>query len=583
MIKIEKNYNLLFEPWIKVYTQSDETVRYSILDVFKHAHQIKALAGELPTQDFAILRLLLAILHATFGRRKSGYIQLPGENKQPKSADDLLERWKLMWDKGEFYSALIEEYITAYEDRFYLYHPTQPFYQVTDLCDNKRKIMGHSGNPKEKRIAGTVNLNKFNNEINESQNVASVRLFKLRNSDNESNLNNDEIARWLVSFHGYSDSDSVKQVYYNNHGKVTGRIAWLGQIGGIFASADNLFQTLMLNLVLVNGNKPWSVEKPLWEQKEEVPDWDESVIEPDNLSQLLTTLSYRVEIVQNDDGTPELVLAQQGTPLRLFRNKKDDQDVSNFKNKVNVVYMNNEQMTSWYGKDDNIAPVACEESKQMWRDFPSLLKRIEKEKDTYFPSGLVGWINTLEENDYLEEGLIQFNEIGMSYKNRSAIDNVIFDDMSFSKDFLKNNQRSDEWLDEISIELNRIETVVNAYGYLYKDIEIAKGFKYNKKTRRTFDKRIELEKLKLFSELDLPFRTWLANIKPDNSSVKKEIQKLDAMLLNIVKTMANQLVKNAGPEAIIGTIEKEKGKSKGKIYSSAKALNAFNAKIKYRR
>ena len=67
MIKIEKNYNLLFEPWIKVYTQSDETVRYSILDVFKHAHQIKALAGELPTQDFAILRLLLAILHATFG------------------------------------------------------------------------------------------------------------------------------------------------------------------------------------------------------------------------------------------------------------------------------------------------------------------------------------------------------------------------------------------------------------------------------------------------------------------------------------------------------------------------------------
>ena len=84
---------------------------------------------------------------------------MPGENKQPKSADDLLERWKLMWDKGEFYSALIEEYITAYEDRFYLYHPTQPFYQVTALCENKRKIMGHSGNPKEKRIAGTVNLN----------------------------------------------------------------------------------------------------------------------------------------------------------------------------------------------------------------------------------------------------------------------------------------------------------------------------------------------------------------------------------------------------------------------------------------
>jgi len=579
MIKIEKHYNLLYEPWIKVYTRKNETVQYSILDIFKHAHEIKSLAGELPTQDFALLRLLLAILHATFGKRKSGYIPLPGENKPPKSADDLLKRWKLMWDKGKFDSTLIEAYLSDYKDRFYLYHPTRPFYQVTDLYDKDTKLMGHPGSIEKKRIAAAVKLNKFNNEINESKNVASVRLFKLKDNHNESKLNNDQIARWLISFHGYSDSDSVKQVYYTGttYGKVTGRIAWLGQIGGIYASADNLFQTLMLNFIMINNNRPWDTENPLWEQEQEVPDWNESVITPDNLSQLLTTLSFRVEIVQNNDGTPILVLAQQGTPLRLYKNAKDEEDIAKFKNKVNVVYMNNEQMTSWYGNDDNLSPVLCDESKQMWRDFPSLLKRVDKEKRTYFPSGVVKWINTLEDNNYLEEGLIQFNEIGVSYKNRSAIDNILFDSMSFSRDFLKNNPYSNEWLDQISIELNEIETLVSIYGTLYKDIEIAKGFKVNDKTRKTLNKRIALEKQKLYAMLDLPFRNWLANIKPDNHHLKKEINALHKELLTIIQLMAYQLVENAGSEAIIGTIDR------GTVYSSAKALNAFNAKINTRR
>ena len=58
----DKEFNLLYEPWIKTYTKHGENTEYSILNVFKNAHHINSLA-ELPTQDFAILRLLLAILH----------------------------------------------------------------------------------------------------------------------------------------------------------------------------------------------------------------------------------------------------------------------------------------------------------------------------------------------------------------------------------------------------------------------------------------------------------------------------------------------------------------------------------------
>lgn len=57
-------FNLLREPWVRVRTQ-DGTIRtVSLTDALLHAHAYVDLAGEMPTQDAAMLRLLLAVLHA---------------------------------------------------------------------------------------------------------------------------------------------------------------------------------------------------------------------------------------------------------------------------------------------------------------------------------------------------------------------------------------------------------------------------------------------------------------------------------------------------------------------------------------
>ena len=58
----EKLFNLIDEPWILVRKNSGETTEVSLLDALTHAHEYDALAGELPTQDVAILRLMLAVL-----------------------------------------------------------------------------------------------------------------------------------------------------------------------------------------------------------------------------------------------------------------------------------------------------------------------------------------------------------------------------------------------------------------------------------------------------------------------------------------------------------------------------------------
>ncbi|MDR2391681.1 MAG: type I-E CRISPR-associated protein Cse1/CasA, partial [Planctomycetota bacterium] len=60
----EKDFNLLREPWIKVLNANGNLEEISLLDVFRRAHELKRLAGELPTQDVVILRFLVAVILA---------------------------------------------------------------------------------------------------------------------------------------------------------------------------------------------------------------------------------------------------------------------------------------------------------------------------------------------------------------------------------------------------------------------------------------------------------------------------------------------------------------------------------------
>lgn len=62
-------FNLLDEKWINVVTEYKGTIEtVGMRDFFKNAHEYIALAGDTPTQDFAVMRFLLAVLHTVFSR-----------------------------------------------------------------------------------------------------------------------------------------------------------------------------------------------------------------------------------------------------------------------------------------------------------------------------------------------------------------------------------------------------------------------------------------------------------------------------------------------------------------------------------
>ncbi|XCB30118.1 type I-E CRISPR-associated protein Cse1/CasA [Arcanobacterium hippocoleae] len=96
------------------------TGEVSLLQLLDQMQNIAQIAGELPTQDFAVFRTILAIF----------YRALDIETK----AD-----WFECYHDPEMVCSDVREYLAAMHDRFDLRHPEYPFYQVADLHTAKNE------------------------------------------------------------------------------------------------------------------------------------------------------------------------------------------------------------------------------------------------------------------------------------------------------------------------------------------------------------------------------------------------------------------------------------------------------------
>ena len=53
-----------------------------------------------------------------------------GEPRPLMQSDDALERWSALWQLGHFPAEPVRDYLEQWKDRFWLFHPTHPFWQV---------------------------------------------------------------------------------------------------------------------------------------------------------------------------------------------------------------------------------------------------------------------------------------------------------------------------------------------------------------------------------------------------------------------------------------------------------------------
>ena len=260
----ETEFNLLEEPWIRIRFPDCSVREVSLTDALLHAHEAADLAGELPAQDVAVLRLLLAVLQTVFQR-----VDGTGAPAPFRQEEDAIVRWGKLWRLGRFPAEPLQQYLKTWRERFWLFHPERPFWQVPQA-----------------KIGTEYSAAKLNGELSESGN--KIRLFPPCSGEEKSGMSYAQAARWLLYLNGYDDTSSKPKT------KVAPSVGagWLGKLGPIQAVGSNLFETLLLNLTLLkDGAEKWGEGGPCWELETPRSGERTEIPQPDHPAALLTLQS----------------------------------------------------------------------------------------------------------------------------------------------------------------------------------------------------------------------------------------------------------------------------------------------------
>ena len=515
----EKEFNLLDEPWILVMRPDGETEEVSLLEAFRRAPEWKGLAGELPAQDIAVLRLLLAILHAVFGRYdpEGNFVPLcAGADPLPTPAD-ALKRWKALWDLGRFPMGILEKYLNRYRDRFWLFHPERPFYQVPGLLDREDKF-------------GPFEASKLNGELAESDH--KTRLFPQRAGSGKNVLRYSEAARWLLYVNAFSETfGKLEAKGKRQKNSPSLGVGWLGKLGLIAAVGDSLFETLMLNLVFLRdgGNELWGEEKPVWETEAVRTDERNEIAVPDNPSELLTLQSRRLLLKRENGAVVGYVLLS-----------------GDFFPKENAFA---EQMTVWRNTakketdPPEYVPRRHDPSRQIWRDFPTL---VAQSTGSHRP-GIVSWLALLKAEELIPQTLFRFQTAGVSYGTMEAVIEDVFDDsISFNADLL--TALGADWINRIIDEVDTSEKLVEHIGWLAQNLAKAEGDADGHAQRNAAREQA-------YFRLDAPFRRWLEAIDPNRDRMDDVSERWWTQAKRITRNLGKELVGQCGPQAFIGRSE----------------------------
>jgi CRISPR system Cascade subunit CasA len=533
---LEKEFNLIDESWILVLDKKGQTKELSIFETLEQAPDLIKLAGESVAQDFAMLRLLLAILHAVIGKREDGSYTKLGETRNPDSREGQLDRWKYLWEKKTLPIDDIEAYLREYYDRFYLFHPETPFYQMSGEIATQGSM---------------YKVSKLNGNIVESSNSNTNRIFSNRQGDMKDRLSYSEAARWLLFLIGFDDTSLKKRV---NPEKNSISKGWLGDLGLIANEGNNLFETLMLNLVLLRDadRELWMTERPVW-QREPIK-MDRVPVEfPDNSSEILTLQSRLVKLNRDEK-------SQEITGFYILGGNFYQKDIE-------VI---NEHMTIWKKggnkSERQYQPKVNTPDKQAWRDLGSLLAA--KVQDDEIPKpGVIRWVENLLDHD-IDLEFIRLITAGVKYGGPPAneIQDHFSDSIGFSSELIK--EKNLYW--QIRI-VNQVGVCDKLADYIYSlsiDLEYAKG-----NTGRSKD-TVRRNKARAYELMDPYFREWLESIRPEEDDIGIKVEEWQDRAKKLIIKLGKTLVEEAGGIALVGR------EVDGKFYTSARAYNIFLSRVK---
>ncbi len=218
-------FDLVSEPWIPVLLDDGTTRELGLRDVLEQAPRIREIAHDSPLFVASIHPLLTAILHRV----------LEGTSTRGRKA-----AWRQLWDQKCFDSAAIETYFARWSDRFDLFHPEHPFYQVAGLSTSKPKELGSLPLTESEKSIFRLDSELWfrSSPATAAQVLVTAQSFGATGKNSDAEIGDKKIG----------------SIYSSYAILTTGLTVWL--------SGDNLFQTLMLGLVPHELNH---ADAPCWE------------------------------------------------------------------------------------------------------------------------------------------------------------------------------------------------------------------------------------------------------------------------------------------------------------------------------
>ncbi|UVS78390.1 type I-E CRISPR-associated protein Cse1/CasA [Actinokineospora sp. UTMC 2448] len=506
-------FDLTQRPWLTVRLTDGTVQDMSLVDVFANAHRVLGILGDVPTQVFALTRMLLAILHrATDG---------------PAG----LAQWRSLWQADTLPTESIDAYLAKHAHRFDLGDPDVPFFQVARLRTNDDKFS---------------DLSKLIADVPNGQPFFTTRIgAPLR-------LSLAEAARWLVHCQAFDPSgiksgDPSDPRTKNGKGYPIG-VGWSGAIGGVLVGGRNLRETLLLNLVPRDVfDLPEAADLPPWEREHlgVTEELDGRV--PTGPVDLFTWQSRRIRLV-GQDGVVTAVLIANGdrrTPQNMHPYephtawRRSQAQEKKLRSTV-PVYM----------------PLEHDPERMIWRGLQAMLPEADIAAGAErLPPTVLRWIGRLTSTRVLPRGYpMSLRTIGMTYGSQSSTVAEIVDD-ALSLRAILFAQDAGELVRSAKQAVAASEAGANAIGRLGENLAVAAGSREPAGAR---SRAVE----HAYGALDPLFRTWLAGLGPDSVPLDA-LTEWHVTADQALRGLADDLVASASPTAWVGRPDR-----KGKLITS---------------
>jgi len=314
------SFNLIDEPWIRCADLQGKPQMVGLREVLIRASDFKEILGATPLETPALIRFLLAVLYHATGITDA-------------------EAWAGIWNEGRFPAQKVTGYLENHRQGFDLFGD-RAFYQIPDM------------EMKDKNV-----INRLVHEVATGNNAT---LFDHSSDDRPLAVDFAAAARMLVVAQAYSlgfgkaSSAKVKGIdvprpYLTDGVALRGVTLWL--------SGDNLFQTLMMNLVppgdSETGQAPWELAGPM-SLMDRVENGTRVISKVRGIVDLYTVQSRMLRLLPDDDGKVRHVYFTSGRSVDM--EGKDPMKV----------YVES--------KTEGVYPLGLRVDKAAWRDLHTFLQ-----------------------------------------------------------------------------------------------------------------------------------------------------------------------------------------------------------------